>query len=66
MEVMIHTAESRVYAVHGEALLNDTVLNKIVTHVVARVNECQRHDRVVENERKMRPNLTSEEISFWE
>jgi hypothetical protein len=66
MEVMIHTAESSVYAVQGEALLNDRVLNKIVTHVIAQVKECQRHDRVVENERKMRPNLTSEEVSFWE
>jgi hypothetical protein len=66
MEVMVHKAESKVHAVHGEALLNDSVMNQIVTRVVAEVKECLRHDRVVENERKLRPNLTSEEISFWE
>ena len=66
MEVMVHTAESTVHAVQGETLLNDRILNQIVTHVVAQVKECLRHDRVVENERKMRPNLTSEPVSFWE
>jgi hypothetical protein len=66
MQVMVHTADSTVHAVHGEALLNERILNQIVTHVVAKVKECLRNDRVAENERKMRPNLTSEEISFWE
>jgi hypothetical protein len=66
MEVMVHMAESNVRAVDGEALLNDKVLNAIVTHVLAKVKEELRHTNVVENERKMRPNLTSEQVSFWE
>jgi len=63
---MVHMAESNVRTVDGEALLNDKVLNAIVTHVMAKVKEELRHNHVVENERKMRPNLTSEPVSFWE
>jgi hypothetical protein len=66
MEVMIHTAESTVHAVQGEVLLHDNILNKITDRVCAKVKESLRHASVVESERKMRPNLTSEEISFWE
>ena len=66
MDVLVHTAESKVHAVQGEALLHASVMDKITAHVVATVKECLRHDRVVENERKVRPNLTSEEVSFWE
>jgi hypothetical protein len=66
MEVMVHMAESKVHAVHGEALLSDKILNEIATHVIAKVKEEQRHAHVVQSERKMRPNLTSEEVSFWE
>lgn len=63
---MVHTAESKVHAVDGEALLNDKVLKKIVACVVAKVKEEMRHTSVVQDERKMRPNLTSQQVSFWE
>lgn len=66
MEVFVRTMESTVHAVQGEALLHETILNKITDHVCAKVTESLRHARVVENERKARPNLTSQEVSFWE
>ena len=66
MEVIVHMAESKVHAVHGEALLNDKILSEIATHVAAKVKEELRHAQVVQSERKMRPNLTSEQVSFWE
>lgn len=66
MEVIIHEMESTVRAIDGQSLLHPSILSKIVAHVVAKVREHQNHERVVQEERKMRPNLTSSEISFWE
>ena len=64
MEVMIHTAESKLRPI--EAALHENDVNKIADRVCAKVKESLRQAAVVENECKMRPNLTSEEISFWE
>jgi hypothetical protein len=66
MDVFVRTMESTVHAVQGESLLHESILNKITDHVCAKMTERLRHAHVVENERKMRANLTSEEISFWE
>ena len=63
---MVHMAESKVHAVDGKALMNAQVLSEITHHVLGKVKEELRHTHVVENERKMRPNLTSEPVSFWE
>jgi hypothetical protein len=66
MEVMVHEMESRVHYTDGQALLHPSILNKITEHVCAKVKESLHHARVVEEERKIRPNLTSREVSFWE
>jgi hypothetical protein len=66
MEVFVNNMESKVHAVQGETFLHPSILDKITHHVCAKVKESLRHDHVVQNERKMRPNLTSEEVSFWE
>lgn len=66
MEVIIHEMESTVRAMDGQALLHPSLLAKIVAHAVAKMKECMEHERTVKEERKVRPNLTSREISFWE
>jgi len=66
MEVIVHEMESTVRAVDGQALLHPSILNRIIAQAVARMKEHQDHERVVREERKMRPNVTSREISFWE
>jgi hypothetical protein len=66
MEVMIHEMESTVRAVDGQALMHPSVMQKIVAHAIARLKEHMAHERVVKEEREMRPNLTSREVSFWE
>jgi len=66
MEVIIHEMESTVRAMDGQALLHPSLLAKIVAHAVAKMKECTEHERTVKEEREMRPNLTSREISFWE
>jgi hypothetical protein len=66
MEVMIHEMESTVRAVDGQALLHPGILNKIIASAIAKVTEHLDHERVVKEERRMRPAVTSREISFWE
>jgi hypothetical protein len=66
MELMVHEIESRVHYADGQALLHPSILNKITEHVYAKVKESLHQARLVEQERKMRPNLTSREVNFWE
>lgn len=66
MEVIIHDMESTVRAVDGESLLHPSILDRIVAHTVAKVREQQEHERAVNEERRMRPAVTSREVSFWE
>jgi hypothetical protein len=66
MEVIIEEMSSTVRAVDGQALLHPTVLNRIISLAIARMKEHHEHEGVVNQERKMRPALTSREVSFWE
>jgi hypothetical protein len=66
MEVMIHEMESTVRAVDGEALLHPSILKTIIDLAIAKITEHQHHERVVKEERQMKPAVTSREISFWE
>ena len=66
MEVMIQEMESTVRAVDGQALIHPDILNRIITLAIARMKDHLEHERAVHNERKMRPAVTSREISFWE
>jgi len=52
--------------IDGQALLHPTILNSITDAAVARMKECLHHERVVSQERKLRPALTSREVTFWE
>jgi len=66
MEIIVNQMEHKVRAIDGQALLHPTILNSITDAAVARMKECLHHERVVSQERKLRPALTSREVTFWE
>lgn len=66
MDVIINEMTSTVRAVDNQALLHPQVMERIVQNLIARVKEHLRHEQTVKEERKMRPSMTSREISSWE
>jgi hypothetical protein len=66
MDVIIDEMKSTVRAMDSEALLHPHVLEQIIRKVMAAIKEHHSHEDAVKEERKMRPSMTSREISFWE
>jgi hypothetical protein len=66
MDFKVHEVESTVHAMDGDMLLHPSILKQIKAQVTAAVNEQQNHERVVKQERTLRPSFSSREISFWE
>jgi hypothetical protein len=66
MAVMIGNVVSDVTLTDSDALLSPQVLERIAAHVMARLQERQRHEKAVRDEQQMRPSMTSREIPSWE
>jgi hypothetical protein len=66
VDVIINEMTSTVRAMDSQSMLSPHVMEQIIKTVLARLKEHQRHEESVEEERKMRPSMTSREISFWE
>ena len=66
MDVIINEMTSTVRAMDSQSMLSPQVVEHLVKTMLARMKEHQRHEQSVEEERKMRPSMTSREISFWE
>lgn len=66
MDVIINEMTSTVRAVDSQALLHPQVLERIIQNMLVRVKEHLRHEHTVQEERKMRPSMTSREVSSWE
>ena len=66
MELIVNKMNSTVRAVDSQALLHPQVLDSITDKLIARVTDYLKHEQTVKEERKMRPSMTSREISFWE
>lgn len=66
MDVFINEMTSTVRVADSEALLNPQVLERLLQTVIARLKEHQQHEKAVKEEQKMRPSMTSREVSTWE
>ena len=66
MDVIFNEMTSTVRTMDSQAMLHPQVLERIIQAVLAKVKEHQKHEDAIKEERKMRPSMTSREISFWE
>lgn len=66
MDVYINEMSSTVRAADSEALLNPQVMERLLHVVIARLKEHQHHEKTVKDEQRMRPSMTSREVSEWE
>lgn len=66
MDVLINEMTSTVRVADSEALLNPQVLERLLHTIMARLKEHQQHEKSVKEEQKMRPSMTSREVSMWE
>lgn len=66
MELIVNKMNSTVRAVDSQALLHPQVMDSITDKLIARVKDYLKHEQTVKEERKMRPSMTSHEISSWE
>jgi hypothetical protein len=66
MDVIINEMTSTVRAVDSQALLHPQVMESIIHKLIARVKDHLQHEQTVKEEVKMRPSMTSREISSWE
>jgi hypothetical protein len=66
MDVYINEMSSTVRAADSEALLNPQILERVLHVVIARLKEHQQHEKTVKDEQRMRPSMTSREVSVWE
>jgi hypothetical protein len=66
VDVYINEMSSTVRATDSEALLNPQILEKLLRVMIAKLKEHQQHEKAVKDEQKMRPSMTSREVSVWE
>ncbi|OLB36156.1 MAG: hypothetical protein AUH11_12035 [Acidobacteria bacterium 13_2_20CM_57_17] len=66
MDVYINEMTSTVRAADSEALLNPQMIERLLRLITDRVKEHQQQEKNVQDERRMRPSMTSREVSMWE
>jgi len=66
VDVYINEMSSTVRAADSEALLNQQVMERLLHMLTTRLKEQQQHEKTVKDEQRMRPSMTSREVSTWE
>jgi len=66
MAVIVGNMVSDMTLTDSDALLNPQVLERLSAHILARLQDSQRHEKAVRDEQRMRPSMTSRERSDWE
>ena len=66
MDVLVNQFNSQMQITDSEAFLNPQVLDRLTPLIAARLKEHMQHEKTVQDEQRMRPSMTSREVSVWE